>query len=182
MKIMAITKNEFSTSQQLNIIQRDLEELCSRLIKVQESDTRNLVERYKELDEEDTVLSVDILRRNQFLQKAVIENQQTTEQIQKVVYKVRRAVLHHNKTQRAKNAENTPQKLPKKAKITEGPVSSPIPKKIPKKNDEEPEITIVEDSTNAGQSQDTNVLKLMVLKTRSLAPSHLIPLEGTPQI
>ena len=55
MKIMAITKSELSTSQQLNIIQRDLEELCSRLIKVQESDTRNLVERYKELDEEDTV-------------------------------------------------------------------------------------------------------------------------------
>ena len=106
MKIMAITKNEFSTSQQLKIIQRDLEELCSRLIKVQESDTRNLVERYKELDEEDTALSVEILRRNQLLQKAVIENQQTTEQIQKVVYKVRRAVLHHNKTQRALKTPN----------------------------------------------------------------------------
>ena len=157
MKIMAITKNEPSTSQQLNTIQRDLEELYSKLMKEQESDTRSLVERFKELNEEDMVLSVEILRRNQLAQKTIIDNQQTAEQIQKVVYKVRRAVLHYNKILRAKNAENTPQKLQKKAKITEGPVSGqgPIPKK--KKNDEEPEVTIVEDGTSAGPSQVTNV-------------------------
>lgn len=154
MKIMAVTKNEQSTSQQLSTIQKDLEELHTKLIKEQESDTKNLVEIFKELNEDDIVLSVEIIRKNQSLQKTIIANQQTADQIQKIVYKCRRAILHHNKILRAKNAENTPQK-PQKKKTTEGPVSGPTPKK--KKSDDEAEVTVVEDNTSAGPSQDTNV-------------------------